>query len=225
MEVKEILLVDQKAPVISTIGFILQCHGFLTMVAPDSRTAAEDVRNYQFDLLLVSLNGYEADKLDLLRQVKRSSPQSKVMVVGNPQTMAFPMETFKIAVDDYLLTPFTAPELCLRVDRCLGKNGIVDVQAKTEEKADMLNERILNSLKFKIRDMHNTVYSLLAHINTLIENNNNLLNDNNIKKMNDISDDLITMMNITEEVLFNFLICGEKNQPTATDEKMIIYNN
>ena len=210
MGVKEILLVDEKAPIISSIGFILQCHGFLTMVAPDSRTAAEDVRNYQFDLLLVSLNGYEADKLDLLRQVKGRSPQPKVMVVGNPQTMTFPIETFKIAVDDYLLTPFTAPELCLRVDRCLGKNGIVDVQAKIEEKADMVNERILNSLKFKIRDMHNTVYSLLAHINTLIENNNNLLNNNNIKKMNDISDDLITMMNITEEVLFNFLICGTK---------------
>ena len=85
MELKEILLVDGKAPISSAISFILQSHGYLIMLAPDAETASEDMGNYCFDLMLVYLNGYERDKLDLLRQTNRRCPQTKVMIVANPR--------------------------------------------------------------------------------------------------------------------------------------------
>jgi DNA-binding response OmpR family regulator len=208
MAIREILLVDRKTPITSAVGFALQCRGYMIMLAPDAATAFEDIQNYDFDLILVGLNGYEAEKIDFLRQAKKTSPESKIMVLGNPQTMVFPIETFRIEVDDYLVTPFTAPELCLRVEKCLRNGEAEDDKANPGEQPEKINQRVLDSLKFKIRNMHNTIYSLVAHINVLIEKNNYLLSDYNVRKINDISDDLITMMNITEDFLGNLFISG-----------------
>ncbi|MDI6853927.1 MAG: hypothetical protein QME75_10055 [Deltaproteobacteria bacterium] len=212
MGIREILLVDQQTPITSAVGFALQCRGYMIMLAPDAATAFEDIKNYCFDLILVGLNGYEAEKIDFLRQAKKRSPESKLMVLGNPQTMVFPIETFRIEVDDYLVTPFTVPQLCLRVEKCL-RNGEAENIAGIESKPRKINKRVLDSLKLKIRNMHNTIYSLVAHMNILIEKNNNLLSDYNVRKINDISDDLITMMNITEDILVNFLVSGVDAEP------------
>jgi len=57
MAIKEILLVDNKTPIIAAIGFILQDQGHLVMVAPDPVTASVELGNYNFDLMLVYLSG------------------------------------------------------------------------------------------------------------------------------------------------------------------------
>jgi len=132
MKLKEILLVDGKVPIISAISFILQSNGYLVMQAPDAETASKDLDNYCFDLMLVYLNGYEKDKLDLLRQANRRSPQTKVMIVANPQRMTLPLEAFQVEVDDYLLTPFSAPELCRRVNHCLPPSKILKPESVFE---------------------------------------------------------------------------------------------
>jgi len=121
MEIKEILLVDGKTPITSAIGFILQSRGYLVTLAPDAETATAELDNYGFNLMLVYLTGHEKDKLALLRQAKKRSPRTKIMVVGNPRILPLPMDVFQTEMDDYLLTPFTAPELCHRVDLCLQK--------------------------------------------------------------------------------------------------------
>ena len=165
MELKEILLVDAKAPICSAISFILQSHGYLVMLAPDAGTASEDMGNYCFDLMLIYLNGYERDKLDLIRQTNRRCPQTKVMIVANPQRMTLPLEAFQMEVDEYLLAPFSVPELCRRVDRCLHPTKIFKPAGVFEGRGGMLNGRILNPLRLKFFDMDNTPFSPRARIN------------------------------------------------------------
>lgn len=207
---REILLVDENAPIIPAIGFVLQGNGHVVMLAPDARAAFQEVENYHFDLILVSLAGHEGDKFDLVRRAKRRSPRPKVMVVGNPRRMTMPIEAIESEVDDYLLAPFSAPELCTRVDRCLGRNEAL--KFNPEEKADTINERVLNSLKFKIRDIHNTLFALHAQMNIFMDENQNLLNNYSTGKISDISNDILKMMSITEEFLYNFLICDDENE-------------
>lgn len=165
MKFKEILLVVGKVPIISAISFILQAKGYLVMRAPDVKTASSDLDNYCFDLMLVYLNGNETDKLDLLWQANRRSPQTKVMIVANPQRMTLPLEAFQMEVDDYLLTPFSAPELCRRVNHCLHKNKVLKSESVFEGQGNKINELLSNSLKLKFYDINNTLFSLKAHIN------------------------------------------------------------
>jgi len=42
MKLKEILLVDEKVPISSAIGFILQSKGYLVMLAPDAKGPRHD---------------------------------------------------------------------------------------------------------------------------------------------------------------------------------------
>jgi DNA-binding response OmpR family regulator len=183
MSLKEILLVDEKAPISSAISFILQSKGYLVMLAPDAVTASEDLDNYYFDLMLVYLNGYEQEKLALLRQAKGRSPQTKVMIVANPQKMTLPLEAFQMRVDDYLLTPFSAPELCRRVNRCLHQSKNLKPESVLEGRGGTINRQILNSLRLKFFDMHNTLFSLKAHMNILVEEKHGIRNKGNLRNL------------------------------------------
>jgi DNA-binding response OmpR family regulator len=213
MSFKEILLVDEKAPISSAISFILQSNGYLVMVAPDAVTASEDLDNYCFDLMLVYLNGYDQDKLDLLRQAKRRCPQTKVMIAANPRKMTLPLEAFQVEVDDYLLTPFSLPELCRRIKHCLHPSKVLKPESVFKGRGGTINERILNSLKLKFCDINNTLFSLKTHINILVKEKRGIQNKKQFIKFNEISDDLMSMMSITEEFLYNHLVCNDMNYP------------
>ena len=192
-----------KVPINSAISFILQSNGYLVMLAPDAETASEDLDNYFFDLMLVYLTGYEKDKLDLLRQANRRSPQTKVMIVANPQKMTLPLEAFQVEVDDYLLTPFSALELCRRVKHCLYPSKILKPESVFEGRGGKINERVLNSVRLKFCDINNTLFSLKAHINMLVKEKNGIRNKVQFTIFNELSDDLMSMMSIAEEFLFN----------------------
>ena len=140
MRIKEILLVDDKTPIISAIGFILQSRGYLVMVAPDPETASAELDNYCFDLMLVYLTGPEKDKLALLRHAKRRSPRTHIMVAGNLRRLPLPIESYQGEGDDYLPTPFSPPELCRRGDECL-QRGVANSK---EFGAEVINLSILN---------------------------------------------------------------------------------
>jgi DNA-binding response OmpR family regulator len=124
MEIKEILLVDAKAPINLAFSFILASNGYLIAIAPDVETAWEEMDNYHFDLIIIYLNGYESEKIHFLQLLKRKAPQQKVMAIGNPRNNMLPLEVFQLELDDYLLLPFDAGDLCRRVAGCLEKNDI-----------------------------------------------------------------------------------------------------
>ena len=72
MELKEILIVDEQFPMLVDIQRILQDWGYLVTLAPNPRSTLEELPGHGFDLLLVSLNGYEEDKLNLLRWARKA---------------------------------------------------------------------------------------------------------------------------------------------------------
>ena len=220
MEIKEILLVDARAPINAAIGFILQSQGYLVLLAPDAETAAAELNNHQIDLLLVFLTGYEEDKLDLLRQAKERFPQIKVMVVGDPQKMAW--QAFQEEVDDYLLVPFNPSELCRRVNHCLNQSKIIKHESVFEGNGGTINEQVMNSLRLKFRYINNTLFSLMANINYLIHNHYDTLNDSNLININGISDDLMSMMSIAEQFLYNQLLCIDMNHSCGEEANAAI---
>jgi DNA-binding response OmpR family regulator len=205
MELREILLVDMQAPIVSVIGSILQSKGHLVVLAPDVETAAEELDNYHFDLILAYLTGDAGDKLDLLRRAKERSPQSKVIVAGNPQRMILPIEAFQVEVDDYLLAPFSPPELCRRVDQCLNNHEALKVEAIPAEKTASINERLLNALRLKFYDIHNSLCSLIAYLKIVVQENPDVLDNGNFSQANDMSNELLKLININEDFLHNHL--------------------
>jgi len=215
MELKEILLVDEKSPALGSISNILRGQGYQVMLAPDAITAFEEVQNYHFDLILVSLGGKEVDKLNLIRRVKISSPHARLIVVGDPQ-MTLPVEVFQCKVDDYFLPPITCMELSMRVDRCLKGDKVA--LGDPEEKVDVINGHILNSLRLKIQNIHNGLLSLQAYFNTLIYHDFKYA-DVYLGKIDEMSKNLFNLTNITEDILYNMLISGDETEIYLVQKK------
>jgi DNA-binding NtrC family response regulator len=221
MELKEILLVDAKAPISEAIGFILQNQGYLVLLAPDIETAAAELNDHQIDLIIAIVAGYEEDKFAFLQQAKRRFPQTKVVMAGNPMKMAW--QAFEEEVDDYLLSPFTVSELCRKVNRCLHKRNIARSRQGFKEEGGPINERVLHSLRVKFLDINNTLFSIMAHIKILGQKDQDILSNSNFTKIDKMSNDLKNMMSITEEFLYNKLVSTDKKCPTKEEYKSVSY--
>jgi DNA-binding response OmpR family regulator len=215
MELKEILLMDEKSPILGNSSRILQKWGYLVILAPDAMTALENVQNFQFDLIVVSMGGNEVDKLNLMRWARKISPQAKLIVVGNP-SMTLPVEIFQVEVDDYLPAPFTAMELSMRVDRCL--NGDKVVQGNLRDKADLINGNVMNSLRLKIRNIHNGLLSLKARVNTFLDQEYSFLADGSVTNVHEISHDIVMLTKVTENMLYNMLVCYNEKEDSSIEK-------
>ena len=184
----------------------------MVTLAPNARSALEELPGHRFDLLLVSLNGYEEDKLNLLRWARRSSAQPKLMVVGYAK-VTLPMDVFRIKVDDYILPPFTAQELSTRVDRCLNGGKVIP---DTTETRDEHIANVINSFKKEIGNIHNGLLSLKSRFNLFIDQEINTFDDGTINKINEISYEFHLLISITESILHNMLTCHNGKCANAT---------
>ena len=212
MELKEILIVDEQFPMLENLQRILLDWGYVVILAPNTRAALEALPGHRFDLILVSLNGYEEDKLNLLRWARRNSAQPKLMVVGYAK-VTLPMEVFRIKVDDYLLPPFTAQELYSRVERCLNKDEVtLDITETGDERLD----NILNSFEQEVVNIHNGLLALKSKFYSFIDQEMNAVNNISINKINDISYELHLLINITESIIYNLLTCYNEKDTNST---------
>ena len=213
MEPKEILIVDEQFPMLANLQRILQDRGYVVILAPEARSALAKLPDHHFDLLLVSLNGYEEDKLNLLRWARRSSAQPKLMVVGYAK-VTLPMEVFRIKVDDYILPPFTAQELSTRVDRCL--NSGVKIQDNTAT-VDEHFGNVINYCKQEIGNIYNGLLLFKSKFNLFVDQEINTFNDSSINKINEISYELNLLISITESIFHSMLTCRNEQNFNATE--------
>ena len=208
MELKEILIVDEHFPMLEDLQRMIQERGYLVILALNALSALDELSDHKFDVILVSLKGYEKDKLNLLRWARRRSSQSKLIVVGYAK-MTLPLDVFQIQVDDYILAPFTAKQLATRVDLCL--NSDKEVLDIVEAKIDHIGN-VLNSFKQKILNIHNGLLSLKANFNLIIDQKANKFDNKSIIKIYNISRKLNSLTDTTENILYNMLTyCNEMN--------------
>ena len=209
MQAKEILIVDEQFPMLDHIQRILQDWGYTVTLAPDARLAQHELAGHHFDLILVSLNGYEKEKLNLLRRARKMSSRSRLMVVGYAK-VTLPMEVFQIRVEDYILPPFTARELSTRVDRCLKDHEII---AESSENGAEHIGSVVNTFKQEILSIHNSLLSLKGNFDAYVDREINMLNNGSIDKIYGISHELNFLITITESILHNMLTCynGKKS--------------
>lgn len=119
MNYPETLLVCDGSPHMLAVAFILQSGGCPLIMAPDVRTALEELNNYQFELVILRCPRGEPAPLKLLKELKRKGSATKILVVGEHQGRPLAPEALEMEVADYLLLPCRPQLLCRRVAACL----------------------------------------------------------------------------------------------------------
>jgi PleD family two-component response regulator len=119
MAKSEILLLGDGSHPFRTMGWVLEYRGFSIKALSGPEAALEALVKKNYDLIIAKLSRYEKDNLTVLRQAKKISPLTKVMLITDRLDLAFPLEAYNIDIDDYIIMPISAGEFWRRVENCL----------------------------------------------------------------------------------------------------------
>ena len=124
----DILLIGDGTKLLKTLGWFLDYKGCAVKVTAGPEAALEAMVRKNYDLVIARLTTDNRENLDILKRARRLNPEIKIMVVSGKSDAIFPLDAYRVEVDDYLLMPVNPMELWRRVSRCLEDREVVDLQ-------------------------------------------------------------------------------------------------
>jgi two-component system phosphate regulon response regulator PhoB len=118
---RQILIVEDEAPIREMIAFGLRRAGFEVREAADARSARSQIADRRPDLLLVDWMLPDMSGLELTRQVKRepATRDLPVVMLTARATEGDKVAGLDVGADDYVTKPFSPRELLSRINAVL----------------------------------------------------------------------------------------------------------
>jgi two-component system, NtrC family, response regulator AlgB len=112
-----ILLVDDEPNILKTVKIGLESSGFEVTAFMNPLQAVEALRFRLFDLAFFDLKMQPIDGMELLKQTRRLSPETSVVIMTAHGSVDSAVEAMKLGAQDYLQKPFEFSELQHVVER------------------------------------------------------------------------------------------------------------
>ena len=116
-----ILVVDDEASIRDLLSKTLALADYDVDVAPDGRSALEQLRLYPYDLLIADLKMPGMDGLTVIREAKRLKTDLPVIIITGYSTEASAIEAVNLGVAGYLTKPFRVPQVLAAAGKALGE--------------------------------------------------------------------------------------------------------
>ena len=145
---KSILLVDDEESILKGLGRELSCSGLDVSLASSGEDAINMLDSMQFDLVISDLMMEGIDGFEVLKHAKKNDNQLPVVILTGFGDMTSAVEALRLGADDYLLKPFNADELLIRVAHCIDKRSIANklkMQKKKLADSEAQKTLLLNS--------------------------------------------------------------------------------
>ena len=155
---KKVLIVDDEKEFRTYLSEALAGAGYETQTAASGREAVDKAADEDFDVVLLDLIMPKMSGSDVLVELRRVSPRSRVIMITAFASIENAVDAIKRGATDYMSKPFKIDELLVRIKRAL-EEARVDLSA---EKGDL--DGILDSLSNPIR---RTVLQLIGLRNTM----------------------------------------------------------
>jgi DNA-binding response OmpR family regulator len=127
MQTNPILVVEDDKQVSDVVLFILEKHGFRTVLASDGRMGLEMFRSAQPCLVVLDLNLPHMGGLDLFKAMRQEDPLLPVIMLTCQSGDIDRVLGLELGADDYITKPFLSQELVARIRavlrRCQGQAG------------------------------------------------------------------------------------------------------
>ncbi len=112
-----ILVVDDESLTLRTINRVLSEEGFDVFVAIDGEKALEVFREERPDLVVVDIVLPGMNGIDVLREIKRQSPNTIVLMMSAYHVVERAVEAMKLGAYDYLVKPFHLADMVNTIKR------------------------------------------------------------------------------------------------------------
>ena len=142
-----ILVVEDEPAAAHVLAKGLREHAYAVDIAPDGRTALEQIAETDYDLVILDILLPRINGLDLCRQLRADAAAVPVLMLTARGGLDQRVEGLDAGADDYLSKPYHFPELLARV-RALLRRGpafepaelsvddlVVDTRARTVTRA------------------------------------------------------------------------------------------
>ncbi|MCP4642173.1 MAG: response regulator [bacterium] len=118
---KKALIVDDSATVRKLLHTTLQKHcGFQVVIeADDGDTALDATHKASFDIILLDWNMPKVSGIEVLRKIRKHDKRTPVLMVTGETDDAHVMKAFDAGATNYLVKPFKAPALVVKVQQVL----------------------------------------------------------------------------------------------------------
>src|SRR5689334_11442415 len=116
-----VLVVDDEASIRDLLSKTLALAEYDVDVAPDGRTALEQMRMYSYDLLIADLKMPGMDGLTVIREAKRYKADLPVIIITGFSTESSAIEAVNLGVAGYLTKPFRVPQVLAAAAKALGE--------------------------------------------------------------------------------------------------------
>ncbi|MCK4597729.1 sigma-54-dependent Fis family transcriptional regulator, partial [bacterium] len=121
----KILVVDDERKMCVILKGMLQEKGHDVTAIEDGQKAQELLGRREFDLVITDLKMTPVDGLELLRVVKKASPETEVVLMTAYASVQTAIEAMKQGAYDYIIKPFDLEEMGLLVEKIAEKRRLV----------------------------------------------------------------------------------------------------
>lgn len=119
---RRILLVDDEASLRMLLRRYLERDGYLVVEAVDGADALQRLAEQPFDLAVIDIMMPRVDGFDLVRQIRSQSDLPVIILTGRGEESSR-VAGLELGADDYMVKPFSMPELVARVRARLRRPG------------------------------------------------------------------------------------------------------
>ncbi|MDD2594807.1 MAG: response regulator transcription factor [Bacteroidales bacterium] len=185
----KLLIIEDEKELSDSIAAFLATERYICERAYSFDEAMSKVALYEYDCILLDLMLPGGSGLDVLREIKRLSLTSGVIIVSAKDSVADKVEGLKIGADDYLSKPFSLPELAMRIFAVVRRRNFSnDNLLKTGGISINLLGKTVN-VGAKQLDLTKTEYELLLF---LVKNGNKVVSKSALAEH--LSGDMADMM-------------------------------
>ena len=123
METKPILIVDDEPSMRMALSESLVSCGYTVDTATDGQDALRKLSQNEFRLVITDMRMPKLGGMEVLKNVKRSSPETRVIVITAYGTVNTAVEAMKEGASEFIMKPFSLDDLEGVVKNVLKENG------------------------------------------------------------------------------------------------------
>lgn len=125
-EVISILVMEDDKNIAKGLKMILTDDGFNVTVAYDGQSALDAFKKQDFDLLIADIRLPDMDGMDVIKQVRRHTPQTKVITITGYVSTSLAVDAMHAGVKDFLPKPFSEEQIRTSIKETLKAHGSTD---------------------------------------------------------------------------------------------------
>jgi len=201
----EILMLDDGSSLFRSLAWVMDYKGYGVATVSTPEEALESLVTKNYDLLVTRLTMDPESTLDVIKRAQKLNPETRTIVVGGDGQVVFPLEAYRLKIDDYILQPCTPAGLWRRVANCLGSLEPRRRESDSQVRLAAINEQVLNKLAIMFHDIRSSMVSTSAALKLLSRGAHGELDEPVALKVREVYSRVKKLIGVSEEFMAQVL--------------------